>query len=377
MKGGLREKSPGIWEVRLEAGRDPVSGRRRQVSRTVHGTKRQAQSILNNLLADANIDQGGRSSATFKQLSDQWIALVQNDLSPTTIHRYKNLLKNRILPALGSRQVSSIRTNDLDRLYLGLVNEVGLSPVTVRQVHAIVRRAFRQGVLWGWIATNPAVNATPPRLSKRAPTPPNVDEVIALLNKAAMTDPVFRRFIHLAAVTGARRGELCALRWSNFDAVASTISIERSIVDLPGGPTEKDTKTHTSRCMAIDAGTVLVLEAQKKEMIERANQVDCVLSESAFMFTNDPDGRTPWVPGSVTKRFQKLRDSLGFSTVRLHDLRHFTATRLIAAGIPIRTVSGRLGHADPSTTLNVYAHFVAASDQAAASVMGDLMAPTS
>ena len=135
MKGGLRQKSPGIWEVRLEAGRDPVTGRRRQVSRSVHGSKRQAQAVLNTLLADANIDQGGRTTANFKQLSDQWLTLVNNDLSPTTVHRYKNLLKNRILPALGDRSVSSIRTNDLDRLYLGLVNEIGLAPATVRQVH--------------------------------------------------------------------------------------------------------------------------------------------------------------------------------------------------------------------------------------------------
>ena len=374
MKGGLREKSPGIWEVRLEAGRDPVTGRRRQVSRSVHGTKRQAQAVLNTLLADANIDQGGRTKATFQQLSDQWLALVQNDLSPTTIHRYKNLLKNRILPALGSRPVESIRTNDLDRLYLGLVSDIGLAPATVRQAHAIIRRTFRQAVLWGWIATSPAVNATPPRAAKRTPSPPDVGEVTALLNKAAMTDPEFRRFIHVAAITGARRGEVCALRWSNFDPKTKTLSIERSIVDLPGGPTEKDTKTHVSRRVAIDDGTVLILEAQRRLMNERATLANLTILDSSFIFSNEPDGLTPWVPGSVTKKFQKLRDALGLHNVRLHDLRHFTATRLIAAGVPVRTVSGRLGHADPSTTLNVYSHFVEASDQVAASIIGDLIA---
>jgi integrase len=373
MSGGLREKASGVWEVRLETGRDPVTGRRRQLSRSVHGTKRDAQRVLNRLLAESEISQGGRTTTNFRQLSEQWLALVSNDLSPTTVHRYKNLLRNRILPALGDRSIHAIRTNDLDRLYLGLVNEVGLAPATVRQAHAIIRRAFRQAVLWGWIATNPAVNATPPRVAKSSPSPPNVRQVGALLQLAAESDPELSRFLHVSATTGARRGEVCALRWKNFDPELRTLSIEHSIADLPGGLVEKDTKTHTSRRIALDAGTAEVLEQLRLDQIARAAEANLAVSENSFIFSTEPDGLTPWVPGSVTKRFQKLRDSLGYTGMRLHDLRHFTATRLIAAGIPVRTVSGRLGHADPSTTLSVYAHFVEASDQAAAKVMGDLV----
>jgi integrase len=373
VRGGLRQKDPGTWEVRLEAGRDPVTGRRRQISRTIHGTKREAQQVLNRLLANADIDQGGRTNATFETLSNQWLDLVKNDLSPTTIHRYRNLLKNRILPALGNGQVHSIRTNDLDRLYLGLVNEVGLAPATVRQAHAIIRRAFRQAVLWGWIAVNPAINATPPRVSKSDPSPPDVGQVASLLEKAAESDPELSRFLHVAASTGARRGEVCALRWSNFDPKLRTLTIEHSIVDLPGGLVEKDTKTHVSRRMAIDPGTATVFEEQRRCALERAREAGSCISLESFIFSSEPDGLTPWVPGSVTKRFQRLRDSLGYDRMRLHDLRHFTATRLIAAGVPVRTVSGRLGHSNPSTTLSVYAHFVEASDQAAASVMEELL----
>jgi integrase len=350
MSGGLRERTPGVWEVRLEAGRDPVTGRRRQVSRSVHGTKREAQRVLNSLLVEAEKGQGGRTAVNFKQLSEQWLALVSNDLSPTTIHRYKNLLKNRILPALGDRSLYSIRTNDLDRLYMGLVNEVGLAPATVRQAHAIIRRAFRQAVLWGWIATNPAVNATPPKTTKSDPNPPDVEQVAALMHRAAESDPELSRFIHVAATTGARRGEVCALRWKNVDAELRTLTIEHSIIDLPGGLAEKDTKTHVSRRLALDPGTVAVLGAQQRSMQKRALEAGESISEESFIFSNEPDGLMPWVPGSVTKRFQKLRDALEYKNMRLHDLRHFTATRLIAAGVPVRTVSGRLGHADPSTT---------------------------
>ena len=377
MSGSLRQKTKGVWEVRFDGGRDPLTGRRRQISRSVRGSKRDAQQVMNALVAEA--DAGGfiGTSTTFEQLCIQWLALAENDLSPTTLRRYKNLLSKRILPALGSRRVNSIRTVDLDRLYLGLSNDVGLAPATVRQPHAVIRRAFRQAVRWGWIATNPATNATPPRLVRADLSPPNVDQVGKLLQQASTDDPDLGRFLHVAASTGARRGEICALRWRNLDAKLNTLTIERSIIEIPGGIAEKDTKNHANRRMALDPGTLSVLEEQRRDALKRAAQSGAKLTDESFIFSREPDGLIPWIPGNVTRRFQSLRRALGYDSMRLHDLRHFTATRLMAAGVPVRTVSGRLGHANPSTTLSVYSHFVAASDQVAASVMGDLLSPSS
>jgi integrase len=377
MSGSLRQKTKGVWEVRFDGGRDPLTGRRRQISRSVRGSKRDAQQVMNALVAEA--DAGGfiGTSTTFEQLCIQWLALAENDLSPTTLRRYKNLLSKRILPALGSRRVNSIRTVDLDRLYLGLSNDVGLAPATVRQAHAVIRRAFRQAVRWGWIATNPATNATPPRLVRADLSPPNVDQVGKLLQQASTDDPDLGRFLHVAASTGARRGEICALRWRNLDAKLNTLTIERSIIEIPGGIAEKDTKNHANRRMALDPGTLSVLEGQRRDALKRAAQSGAKLTDESFIFSREPDGLIPWIPGNVTRRFQSLRRALGYDSMRLHDLRHFTATRLMAAGVPVRTVSGRLGHANPSTTLSVYSHFVAASDQVAASVMGDLLSPSS
>jgi integrase len=377
MSGSLRQKTKGVWEVRFDGGRDPLTGRRRQISRSVRGSKRDAQQVMNALVAEA--DAGGfiGTSTTFEQLCIQWLALAENDLSPTTLRRYKNLLSKRILPALGSRRVNSIRTVDLDRLYLGLSNDVGLAPATVRQAHAVIRRAFRQAVRWGWIATNPATNATPPRLVRADLSPPNVDQVGKLLQQASTDDPDLGRFLHVAASTGARRGEICALRWRNLDAKLNTLTIERSIIEIPGGIAEKDTKNHANRRMALDPGTLSVLEEQRRDALKRAAQSGAKLTDESFIFSREPDGLMPWIPGNVTRRFQSLRRALGYDSMRLHDLRHFTATRLMAAGVPVRTVSGRLGHANPSTTLSVYSHFVAASDQVAASVMGDLLSPSS
>jgi integrase len=249
---------------------------------------------------------------------------------------------------------------------------VGLSPATVRQIHAIIRRAFRQAVMWGWVATNPAANATPPRLVKPKLSPPSATQVDQILRVADEYDPELGHFLHIAASTGARRGEVCALRWNNLDTKRMTLTIERSIAEVPGGLKEKDTKTHADRRIALDKETLEVFESQRAIATDRAKQVGMKIAANAYVFSREPDCLVPWTPGNVTNQFQAIRDSLGFTNMRLHDLRHFAATRLMAAGIPVRTVSGRLGHANPSTTLSVYTHFVEASDQDAALVMGNL-----
>ncbi len=143
----------------------------------------------------------------------------------------------------------------------------------------------------------------------------------------------------------------------------------------PGRPTkqDKDTKTHAARRIALDPGTLAVLEQQRTYLEQLAQAAELELADTAFLFSPEPDGRQPWNPSTITHRFQTAREGIDLKTVRLHDFRHFAATRLIAAGVPVRTVSGRLGHANPSTTLTVYAHFLEASDQAAAEVMGSIV----
>lgn len=136
---------------------------------------------------------------------------------------------------------------------------------------------------------------------------------------------------------------------------------------------EKDTKTHASRRIALDQATADVLTQQRARCAERASACGVVLLEKSYVFSQVPDGARPWAPNGVTKVFIRLRKRVGLDTVRLHDLRHFAATRLLVAGIPVRTVSGRLGHANAATTLGVYAHFIDQSDRDAAEKLSALI----
>lgn len=374
VRGGVRQRRQGVWEVRIEAGRDALTGRRIQVSRSVHGTKRDAQRLLNALLAAQEAGHGGHgSTATLRHLIDQWLTQSAPDLSPTTLRRYRSLISCHIDPALGDRAVHRIKTEDLDRFYLALLQRQGLSPSSIRQVHAILRRALRHAVKWGWLTSNPASNATPPRLRSPGLQPPDPTELAKLLHQAEQVDPAFGHFLHLAATTGARRGELCALRWRDIDFSTSRLSISKAIIEVPGGLAEKDTKTHASRTISLDTETVRRLKALHRAAVRSARLVAQQLRDDAFVFSTDPASRIPWTPGAASKRFQSIRDATGLRRVRLHDLRHFTATRLLAEGVPVRTVSGRLGHSNPTTTLNVYAHFLAEGDRSAASIIGRIV----
>ena len=177
----------------------------------------------------------------------------------------------------------------------------------------------------------------------------------------------------MAIVTGARRGELCALRWRDVDLLTGVISLSRSIGQRNRETWEKDTKDHQHRRIALDAETVEILVEHRRRMEDRCASIDAVPPVDAFVFSLAPDNSTYMRPNSVSERYSDLADRLGIVT-SLHKLRHYSATELIAAGVDIRTVAGRLGHGGGgTTTLRVYAAWVSESDQRAAGSLGARM----
>ncbi len=147
------------------------------------------------------------------------------------------------------------------------------------------------------------------------------------------------------------------------------MTIERGIVLADGDLIEQGTKTHQSRRVTLDADTVAALEDHQKRAEEVARSAGTGITIKSFVFSHEVDGSTPWRPDSTSRAFRMLCAQAGIRGVRLHDLRHYVATRLLASGIDVRTVSGRLGHRNPATTLNVYAHFLPEADEEAASAL--------
>ena len=201
---------------------------------------------------------------------------------------------------------------------------------------------------------------------------PSVEQLTTILHDAEALHPQWAAMIALAAVTGMRRGEILALRQS--DVSDGTIHVRRSLVYTPlTGTVEGPTKTRQLRKVALDAIGMAVIERQMSALREASETLRLSPVADPYLFFSEPDGATPFHPDSITKVFRRLADAHGWRELHFHSLRHFTATQLIAAGVDIRTVSGRLGHSDPSVTLRVYAHVLEAKDREAAEIMGRLL----
>lgn len=378
MRGSIRTKVAGrVYELRVALGRDPVTGRYRQKSVTVRGSRADAQRALRRLLEEVETGQhhaleGG--SRLFGDLLDEWLGHKAADCSPTTTARYRSVIEWQLKPTLGSVPLDRLETKLFDDLYRSLADE--LEPASIRKAHVVARAALDRAVRWGWIRRNPAAASEPPVVHTHHVRPPDPEDVRRLIRAAERDDPLFAVFLRVAAATGARRGELCVLRWSDVDLDGARMTIERSVIVVDGGVREAPTKTHNRRVIALDPGTLECLRQHLGNQRELAMYCESRLADDAFVFSRRPGGTHPLRPDNCTSSFDRLRRTTGLSGFSLKDAtRHLAATRLVAAGVDVRTVAGRLGHSRASTTLDVYSHWLPGRDREAASVLGQLLDP--
>jgi integrase len=417
-------KRGGSLQVQVFAGRDPLTGRKRWLSRQVRGqTKaayREAKKVEAQLLEqlDRGEPRGGRTRAV-GELVERWLEWRQQvrPISPVTVANYRGAIDRYILPNLGRAKVHEVDAATLDTLYARVRATGGkcrhcwtrirrgepalragvrfrprpgaeeavhepdcargwpVSASAVREMHTVLSGAFKQAVIWGWAGHNPAKLATPPAAGRAEVAPPDAEGVARLLTTATEQDPELGLFLRLAVVLGARRGELIALKWRDVDLAAGEVLIASGVVRVAGQPLiDKDTKTHAKRRVAVGAETVELLKAHRARQAQAALAAGATLPPDAYVFSRSPDGSKAISPDGISHRFQELAAHLGVRA-RLHDLRHFMVTQLVAGGVDWRTVSGRAGHADGHMTLATYAHFQQAQDRQAAELMEQLIAP--
>lgn len=378
-RGSVRlKREPDYWEVRAYAGRDPVTRRHRYVSRSLRGGKRDAQRLLTKLTAELDT-HGPTSRQTVDQLLTAHIDhLEARGRQARTIEGYRTIAKGVAGdPALGQTQLDKLNVKALDDFYNRLGNR-GLAPATIGRYHALLRSAFKQAMAWGWTATNPVQLATPPsvpRVSRKIPTP---EVVVALLTEAERTrQSDYRIAFRLLAATGARRGEVCGLRWSSVDLDTGRIEIRAAIAQLMNGEVrEKDPKSHQIREVSVDSRTLEMLRCHHAAQSEIASQLGHALNADAFVlcdFTRDGAGLAPTQPNRLTQAFGRLRERVpGAEAMRLHDLRHWYASTQLDAGEPLPAVAARIGdHVE--TLAKVYAHKGHRGDQEAADHIGGLL----
>jgi integrase len=378
--GSMRLRGRDSWQLRVYLGTDPGTGRPRWLSKTVHGTERFARRQLEDLVAEA-----GRArirAGTLGELLDQWLDAASPGWSASTVSHTRSIVECHLKPHLGHLDLAKLTTADIDDFYAHLLRAGGrddrrLAPGTVSRVHGVLHRALAQAVRWDWIWLNPASAASPPRVVPPEVRPPTPGQVAVLLEWAKRTDPPLFCYLRLAVSTGARRSQLLALRWGDIDEERAAISFTRALVEGPDGPELRSTKTHRTYRVELDDESFHVLLAHRSRAKALARDVGADLMAGAFVFSSRPDGAKPLLPNWLTKRFIGARCAAGLPHFRLHDLRHFMATQMLAAGVPIATVSQRLSHARASTTLNVYAHSVPGGDRRAAETLAMILVANS
>lgn len=358
-------------EVSVYLGRDAM-GKRRSVSRTVRGTNREAQRRakaleveLTKQAADGQSFEG--SSVTFAALLDRWLADAR--MEESTRYQAGRTIERYVKPRLGSVKLAKLRASHFDGLYRDLLRgfegQRALSSTTVMRVHTACRAALNLAVRWDWLEKNPVLRAQAPGEEPVEPAPPSPAVLAALL---AAAEPDFRCFLRLAAVTGMRRGELCALRRSDLDLDAGILRKRRALGVGSGTPYEKPTKTGARHPIALGAPSVEALAALLARQDLVAAEFEMVIGDG-FVFSHEPDCSVPWHPQTVSRRFRALCDSVPAAEgVELRSLRHWMVTEGLELGA-LRTVSGRAGHSRTSTTTDKYAAWVPAGDRALAAAL--------
>lgn len=353
----IRERKPGVWEVRAFTGND-ARGRPTQVSRTVRGTKKDAQRVAAQLTLRPTRNAGGRRVA---ELLDQWLQFNEQTWAPLTFRDHQSRVAQIKTDPIAQLAVAAIGVSDVDRWVVRL-RRFGVGESAIRNRHAALRAALQQAVRWEWISTNPATSAPvkSPKRTQRAVM--SDDDVHRVLEAASSINEFAGLALRLAAETGARRAELAAFRWDSL--VKGLLVIESQVIlmgDADGNrtPVLQPTKTGNRRAVTLGASTLALVEAMGEEWGPL----------TTWMFS--PDGPPP-NPDRIGWWWKRSRTLSGIDARwRLHDLRHWSATHAIASGADVRTVANRLGHADPSMTLRVYSHAVEAADAALAQVLGD------
>ena len=393
-RGSIDLLPSGAYRVRVYAGSDPLTGKRHDLVEVVPAgptARAEAERVRLRFLNEIAEQRNPRSRATVNQLMDRYLTVL--DIAETSREAYVSCIENHIRPALGELALSrwtprfwspstlSCAAAAAAATVVRLVDHrvTGehdcdsrcrphtcrpISPATIRKIHWTLSGAMARAVRWRWVGVNAAETAEPPPPPKPAPSPPSADEAARLADRG-VERPGWGAFLWIAATTGARRGELCALRRDHLDLAAEVLTVDGSVYGTrvrPDGRTPRPTSAGGSARPGDGRRPARTPGAAGRDRApargEGADDRLPVLERSGLLAT--------LAPGTVSQRYDRMAERLGIST-SLHKLRHFNATELLAAGVDLRTVAGRLGHAGGgTTTLRVYAAWVTEADHRAA-----------
>lgn len=368
--GLVRKRDDGRWEGRIVVGHKEDGT---PIFRYVFGkTQRELTKKLHaKILEFRGVELSEESSMTLAEWLEKWLTEYKvNTIRESTLGRYRKDIENHVIPRLGYKKISFITTNDIQKMYVD-IKENGriknrekhgsvLSDSVVRSIHMMLHQAFEDAVKERLISKNPTKGTTIPKKSRgelQVLNKEQLDRFLAEVDK----DDIWRDFFYTELTTGLRRGEICGLKWCDFDEKHGTLSICRNATAKKGGGVSiGETKTDTgNRLIYLPESTVKMLKKRKKQAL------------TEWIFPNPYRPEDPLLPNSAYQKLKKILKTADLPSIRFHDLRHTFATHALTSGVDAKTLSKILGHTNASFTLDTYTHVTSDMQERAANIVGN------
>ena len=363
-EGTIYKRQDGRWvaSVTLPGGR----------RKSFYGTTRQEVAQKLTLGLKARLDGMPLPSEQLKvgRYLQEWLQSTQHSVRPSTWRRYEQLLRIHAIPALGTLSLTRLEPHHIQKLYTDCLTQ-GLAPATVRQLHAVLRRALGQATKWGTVARNVAALVSPPRVKRHEITPLTAAQARALLDAAQ--DARLEALYALALSTGMRLGELLGLRWQDVALDAGILKVEHTLLRLRDGLQLTEPKTARSRRrIALTPQAVDALRQHRARQAAERLHLGAAWEDHDLVFANEIG--KPIEAGNLLRRsFWPLLAKARLQRIRFHDLRHTAATLMLQQGVHPKVVSELLGHSSIGLTLDVYSHVIPDMQQHAVAVMHALL----
>jgi integrase len=352
--------------------------KRRTMSASGFPTIKAAQVARRKALSDLDNGKAVAVSGTVADYLTQWLDTYTRSgtVKRSTARVVDGHINAHIIPHIGHIQLAKLSPAHVQKFYADLLTHGearhksgrGVSPKTVRNIAGTLHKALREGVKFGILQRNASDGVSLPRWERKELQRWEAYQIGDFLRHRASHDDYLYAVWRLMFAIGLRRGEVCGMRWSDVDLMGKRVTVRTTRLEMLGEVYEETPKSRAGkRTVTIDTDTVVAL-AQMKNAQERA--ADIIGGWTSEYVATELDGM-PIKPEALTRRFQSASKAAGLPVIRLHDVRHSSATLQLNEGVPVHVVSGRLGHSTPSTTLNVYAAFMPSADELAADVMGD------
>lgn len=388
MPGHLERRSKNSWTIVIEAGRDPVTGKRKRLKKAFRGNKRDAEKEMARLLTE--LEKGTYvkpSKLTFGEYLRDWLQNYGTTrLAPTTRRRYGQIINLRVIPKLGMVPLQKLRALHLQKFFREIIEEGRLDkpgePLSTDSIiyhHRVIHKALDSALKQQLIQVNPADAVElpkPPQELDEDDTRENIRvldgaQVEAMLEAARETP--YYTLLFVGVRTGLRRGELLGLQWQDIDFGAGTLSVKQALAYTPQeGIFFKPPKNKKSRrTIDISSEVVAVLKEHKKKQAEAKLFFGQEYQDNNLVFCQY-NGQ-PMHPDTPSSWFPAFLERIGLPRLNFHCLRHTHASLLLKAGVDIKIISERLGHSSIRITYDIYSHLMPGMQKEAVDRLEELL----